>query len=146
MKRISAFLLAIVMLFAMSACNTDSQNNTSNGTSESTGASANTAIEVPENFMLIKGGSFEMCSPNTEAWRSDDETQHTVAVSDFYMSVYELTQAEYREITGENPGSFSGDELSVENISWLGAIRYCNALSQKENLTPVRTADGQNIT
>lgn len=150
MKRISAFLLAIVMLFAMSACNTDSQNNTSNGTSESTGASStnsgSAAIEAPENFVLIKGGTFQMGSPDTEAWRSDDETQHTVTVSDFYMSVYELTQAEYREIMGENPSSFSGDELPVENISWLDAIRYCNARSEKENLTPAYTVDGQSVT
>lgn len=150
MKRISAFLLAIVMLFAMSACSTDIQNNTSNGTSGSTDASStnsgSAAIEAPENFVLLKGGSFEMGSPDTEAWRSDDEIQHTVTISDFYMSVYELTQAEYREMIGETPSSFSGDELPVENISWLDAIRYCNTRSEKENLTPAYTIDGQNVT
>ena len=150
MKRISAFLLAIVMLFAMSACSTDIQNNTSNETSGNTDTSltdsGSAAIEAPENFVLIKGGSFEMGSPNTEAWRSDDETQHTVTVSDFYISIYELTQKEYREITGENPSNFSGDDLPVENISWIDAVRYCNARSEKENLTPAYTIDGQSVT
>lgn len=150
MKRISAFLLAIVMLFAMSACSTESQDNTSNvssgSTDDSTANSENTTTVAPENFVLIKGGTFQMGSPDTEAWRSDDETQHNVTVSDFYMSVYELTQKEYREITGENPSSFSGDDLPVENISWMDAIRYCNTRSEKENLTPVYTVDGGTVT
>lgn len=47
--------------------------------------------EVPEDFVLIEGGSFQMGSPETEAWRGEDETQHSVTVSDFYMSRYELT-------------------------------------------------------
>lgn len=150
MKKISAFLLAMVMLFAVSACSTDIQNHTSNGTSGNTDTSSTNsggaAIEAPENFVLVKGGSFEMGSPDTEAWRSADEIQHTVTVSDFYMSVYELTQAEYREMIGENPSSFSGDELPVENISWADAIRYCNARSEKEKLTPAYIIDGQSIT
>lgn len=146
MKRISAFLLASVMLFAISACSTDSQNNASGNTDTALTNTGSAAAEAPENFVLIKGGTFEMGSLDTEAWRSDDETQHTVTVGDFYMSVYELTQAEYREITGENPSNFSGDELPVENTSWLDAIHYCNARSEKENLTPAYTVDGQNVT
>lgn len=152
MKRWTAFLLAAVLLFTMSACSQNGQPNESTvgGNSDNTGVvtppnQENTA-NAPENFVLIKGASFEMGSPNTEAWRSDDETQHTVTVSDFYMSIYELTQKEYRDVTGENPSNFSGDDLPVENISWLDAVRYCNTRSEKENLTPAYTVDGQSIT
>lgn len=154
MKRISAFLLVVVMLFAMSACSEEPSTQDTSNTSNETSGSADTSpsaseqmqVNVPDNFVLIKGGTFEMGSPDTEAWRSDDETQHTVTVSDFYMNIYELTQAEYREITEENPSSFSGDDLPVENISWLDAVLYCNARSEKENLTPVYAVDGQNVT
>lgn len=102
-------------------------------------------MQVPENFVLIKGGSFQMGSPDSEAWRSADETQHLVTVSDFYMSKYELTQKEYEEITGNNPSNFKGDNLPLENISWLDAVAYCNARSEKDGLTPVYTIDGQNV-
>lgn len=154
MKRISAFLLAICMVFVMSSCSTNTQNQNSDtllsensgGTSQVPVNDNTTPVNVPENFVLIKGGTFDMGSPASEAWRSEDETQHSVTVSDFYMSIYELTQAEYREITRENPGNFSGDELPAENISWLNAVRYCNARSEKENLTPAYTIDGQNVT
>ena len=100
---------------------------------------------VSDEFVLIPGGTFQMGSPEDEAWRSEDETQHTVTVSDFYMGIYELTQVEYQKIMKENPSSFSGNELPVENVSWLDAVRYCNARSEEEGLTPAYTMDGQNV-
>ena len=39
--------------------------------------------------------------------RGEDETQHSVTVSDFYMSRYELAQAEYEAVMGENPRRMS---------------------------------------
>lgn len=168
MKKICAFLLSAAMLFTLSACSGDngglsnmestntqshssqasdeSREKTNLAVSSSEEAHEQAPINVPKNFVLIKGGTFEMGSPETEAWRSNDETQHTVTVSDFYMSIYELTQAEYREITGNSPSNFSGDELPVENISWLDAIRCCNAMSIKEELTPAYTIDEKGVT
>lgn len=102
-------------------------------------------MQISEEFVLIKGGSFQMGSPDSEAWRSADETQHSVTVSDFYMSKHELTQREYAAVIGSNPSSFSGDDLPVENVSWLDAIAYCNARSKAEGLTPAYTVDGQTV-
>lgn len=73
-------------------------------------------------------------------------SQHSVTVSDFYISPYELTQADFQMVTDGNPSSFSGENLPVENISWLDAISYCNARSELEGLTPAYTVDGQNVT
>lgn len=105
--------------------------------------SAGHAETVSENFVLIKGGSFQMGSPETEAWRGEDELQHKVTVNDFYMSKFELTQEEYEAVMGINPSNFKGENLPVENISWLDAIIYCNARSKKESLTPAYTINGQ---
>lgn len=101
--------------------------------------------ETPENFVLIEGGSFQMGSPEDEAWRSGDEAQHTVTVSDFFISRYELTQSEYQAVMGENPSNFRGEALPVENVSWLDAIAYCNARSAQEGLTPVYNIEDQNV-
>lgn len=59
-----------------------------------------------QDFIRIKGGTFQMGSPESERWRSKDETQHSVTVSDFYMSAYEVTQEEYEREMGKNPSSF----------------------------------------
>lgn len=103
------------------------------------------SVEAPEGFVLITGGSFRMGSPDAEAWRSGDETRHEVTVSDFYISPCEVTQQEYEAVTGENPSHFSGENLPVENISWLDAIAYCNARSGQEGLIPVYTIDGSSV-
>lgn len=64
-------------------------------------------LALPDNFIYINGGTFNMGSPETENWRSSDETLHEVKVNSFYMSAYELTQKEYMEICGNNPSTFS---------------------------------------
>jgi len=156
MKRISAFLMAAVMVFSLAACGTTPQEpDTGSAETEAVQSTVpseetedlNVIVSEPsENFVLITGGTFEMGSSDTEGWRSEDETLHTVNVSDFYMSMYEVTQAEYAEVMGNNPSSFSGDTLPVENVSWLDAVAYCNARSEREGLTPAYSIDGQTVT
>ena len=155
MKKISIFLMAVVMLLMLCSCGNEAtepdmvfSNGNSSEETDTTGETEINNLEnnLPENFVLISGGTFQMGSPEDEAWRSEDETQHTVTVSDFYMSIYELTQAEYQEMMGVNPSSFSGDDLPVENISWLDAVYYCNTRSEKEDLMPVYAIDGQSVT
>lgn len=49
----------------------------------------------------------------------EDETQYTVTVSDFSMSIYEPTQAEYQEIMGGTHPIFPGK--SVNNAGRVSA-------------------------
>lgn len=157
MKRISAFLMGVLMVFSLAACGTDSWESETDSAgmlentevTERTGPVENrddTMSDPPENFVLITGGTFEMGSPDTESWRSGDETQHTVTVSDFYMSMYEVTQEEYAEVMGNDPSSFSGGMLPVETVSWLDAVRYCNGRSELEGLTPAYSIEGRTVT
>lgn len=101
--------------------------------------------EVNDGFVLIQGGTFLMGSPESENWRIEDEAQHPVTVSAFYMDACETTQAEYTRLMGENPGSFSGDELPVESISWMDAVRFANAKSVDAGLTPAYTISGSTV-
>lgn len=145
MRKIISLLLVPFLIFALAACSQTENAGTSSEQPPASNSPEVTYMQVPENFVLIRGGSFEMGSPESEAWRSADEIRHSVTVSDFYMSKYELTQKEYEEITGNNPSSLSGGNLPVENVSWLDAAAYCNARSEKDGLTPVYTIDGQNV-
>ena len=157
MKWLVSLFIFVLLVVGISACGQIGQKeddsdiqNTDGGvedisTSAATEKSEVGTVNIPEGFVLIEGGTFQMGSPETEGWRSDDETQHTVTVSNFYMSQYELTQEEYEKVMGNNPSNFSGSDLPVENISWLDAVSYCNARSESEGLTPVYTIDGQNV-
>ena len=91
---------------------------------------------VADGFVLVAGGSFLMGSPESENWRIEDETQHEVTVSSFYMDPYETTQAEYEHRMGENPSAFSGQALPVDSITWLDAILFANAKSKEAGLVP----------
>lgn len=140
MKRISIFMLVVMMVFMTSACGKDSNSlNSGNETGSSSwveekqSADQTESADVPEGFVKIQGGTFQMGSPETEAWRSDDETAHPVTVSDFYMGVYEVTQKEYQEVTKNNPSNFKGDDLPVESLTWYEAVAYCNACRQRQN-------------
>ena len=145
MRKILSVLLVLLFVCSLAACSQKENNDDTTVSTEDNSLEV-MEVEIPEDFVLIQGGTFQMGSPESEAWRSADETQHTVTVSDFYMSKYELTQKEYEEIMGNNPSNFSGENLPVENISWLDAAAFCNARSEKEGLTPVYTIDGQNVT
>lgn len=152
MKRISIFMLVVMMVFMTSACGKDSNSlNSGNETGSSSwveekqSADQTESADVPEGFVKIQGGTFQMGSPETEAWRSDDETAHPVTVSDFYMGVYEVTQKEYQEVTKNNPSNFKGDDLPVESLTWYEAVTYCNVRSEKEGLKKAYTIDGRNV-
>ncbi len=103
-------------------------------------------VSVNDRFVLIQGGSFLMGSPDTENWRIDDETQHEVSVSSFFMDPYETTQDDYTRLTGGNPSTFTGDDLPVEYISWLDAVLFANAKSTDAGLTPVYTITEGGVT
>ena len=106
------------------------------------------AVSVFANdFVLVKGGTFNMGSPANEDWRGGDEALHKVTVSDFQIAKFEVTQKLYREVMGENPSSFKGDNLPVENVTWLDAVRFCNKLSEREKRKPVYeiSDDGKTI-
>jgi formylglycine-generating enzyme required for sulfatase activity len=94
-----------------------------------------------DNLVLVSGGSFVMGSHLLERGRNNGEIQHRVVVNPFYMSKYQITQEDYEEIMGTNPGIFGGTNLPVESVTWFDAIEYCNKRSQKEGFTPVYTID-----
>ena len=55
-------------------------------------ATKDNAAQTPSTteFVLVNGGTFTMGSPSSEAGRRDDEIQHRVTVSSFYMASREL--------------------------------------------------------
>ena len=94
----------------------------------------------------IAAGRFVMGSRPGEPKRFDDEIRRPVTLTRaFWMAETEVTQAQYTAVIGHNPSAFSGEPgdgaRPVETVSWLDAVRYCNALSAREGLAPAYAID-----
>jgi len=85
------------------------------------------------DMIWVKPGTFIMGSPADELGRWDDETQRSVKISQgYWLGKYEITQAQYKAVTGENPSYFEGDNLPVERVSWNDATNFCAKLTEIE--------------
>ncbi len=64
-----------------------------------------------------------------------------VGLTAYALAAFPVTQEEYAQLTGLWPSSARGDRLPVEGVSWWDAVRFCNALSRQERLTPAYHLD-----
>ncbi len=71
------------------------------------------------------------------------ERTWTVGVEACLLGVHPVTQAQYAAVTGARPGAARGDRLPVVNVSWWEAVRFCNALSEREGLEPAYRISGE---
>jgi formylglycine-generating enzyme required for sulfatase activity len=93
---------------------------------------------------MIPVGEFLMGSPDSDMHApADEKPQHRVRITrPFYLGIHQVTQHQYREVTGASPSTFSGsDDLPVESISWKDAVTFCNHLSALEGLEPCYDLD-----
>ncbi|MEI7982170.1 MAG: SUMF1/EgtB/PvdO family nonheme iron enzyme [Bacteroidota bacterium] len=57
---------------------------------------------------------------------------HPVTLKNFYIAKFEITQKQWKEITGNNPSSFTGcDDCPVEQVSWNDIQTFLGTLNQK---------------
>jgi formylglycine-generating enzyme required for sulfatase activity len=82
---------------------------------------------VSFEMIWIKGGVFQMGS---NSGISDEKPAHTVTVSDFAMGKTEVTQALWKAVMGNNPSRFKGNNLPVENVSWIDCQEFIKKLNQ----------------
>ena len=95
---------------------------------------AGVAIEM----VAIPGGEYLMGSASAEY--PDETPQHSVTIQPFYLSRYEVTQAQWRAVAAlprvarplnPDPSAFKGDDLPVEQVSWADAVEFGARLSRK---------------
>lgn len=111
--------------------------------------SANVALYArwytgPESIPMgtVPGSAFLMGSPEGTIGSLVRECPvHAVTVTEFRMSAYEVTQAQFLAATGENPSAYADETDSptrpVARITWFDAVEYCNFLSLRDGFDPV---------
>ena len=99
--------------------------------------------------ILVEKGSFTM----GDTWgggESDEKPTHKVTFTyDFYIGKYEVTFDEYDAFCNATGRRWKPDDQGwgrgsrpVINVSWNGAIAYCNWLSEKEKLPKAYDSNG----
>lgn len=97
------------------------------GDFESTTTPTTTTDPFAGQMVYIRGGTFQMGS---EAGEDDEIPVHTRSVGSFYMSKYEVTQAQWRSIMGTNPSNFNNcDRCPVEQVSWNDVQTFIQKLN-----------------
>jgi len=80
------------------------------------------------NLMIpVKGGTFQMGSNEYDR----EKPIHEVTIADFLLCKYPVTQRLWKQIMGENPSHFKGDDLPVENVSWDDTQSFLKKLNER---------------
>jgi formylglycine-generating enzyme required for sulfatase activity len=85
-------------------------------------------------LVWIPAGQYGMGSPLQEHARLPNEGPQTSVrfTRGFWAGVYEVTQAQYLEITNQNPSEFINPAHPVENVTWEEAKVFCSLLTDFE--------------
>jgi len=96
---------------------------------------------APEGMVLVEGGRLHT-----------DNALNGTAVSDFLIGRYEVTRGEWNRVRawalnngydiGEAGPKNCGDHYPIYQVSWYNAVKWCNAKSEMDGLTPVYSANG----
>jgi formylglycine-generating enzyme required for sulfatase activity len=89
--------------------------------------------EVQMEFVLIPAGEFMMGSPDGDKNAyGDEKPRHKVTISQpFYLGKYEVTQAQWEVVMGNNPSRFKGWNNPVEWVTWDEIQEFIKKLNQK---------------
>jgi formylglycine-generating enzyme required for sulfatase activity len=91
-------------------------------------------------FVWIPGGCFLMgCTSESCECDMDEKPVHNVCVSDFWMGKYEVTQAQWQIIMGQNPShSVNNPDHPVENVSYEEVQQFIMAFNRNESTDAYR--------
>ncbi|MEW6742324.1 MAG: bifunctional serine/threonine-protein kinase/formylglycine-generating enzyme family protein [Planctomycetota bacterium] len=74
-------------------------------------------------LVLLPGGPFIMGADETDPERESNERPHRVVLEPFFISKYEVTQAQWQRVMGENPSLMeAGTEYEGEKFTWLNPV------------------------
>jgi formylglycine-generating enzyme required for sulfatase activity len=84
-------------------------------------------------LVYIPSGEFQMGSSLDDVARREEEyVQHTVVIDrGFYISKYEITQAQYATIMARNPSAIIDSMLPVDSVNWDEAKNFCTKLTSR---------------
>ena len=98
------------------------------------------SLKEMKGMVPIKTSMFIMGAlrHDKEADNDDERPAHKVKLKfSLLVGKYQVTQALWESVMGENPSHFKGRSRPVERVGWLDGIVFCNKLSAREGLKAV---------
>ena len=95
----------------------------------------NISIPVKDGISIdmvrVEAGTFTMgATPEMEnPWDGEKPTHQVTLTNDYYIGKYEVTQALWQAVMGNNPSYFKGDNLPVEKVSWNDCQEFISKLN-----------------
>ncbi len=85
-------------------------------------------------MVKVEAGSFDMgATPEMRSLQypyDDEKPDHRVTLTkNYYIGKYEVTQALWQVVMGNNPSRFKGDDLPVERVSWKRCQDFISKLN-----------------
>ena len=84
------------------------------------------------DMVRVEAGTFTMgATPEMKNPDNDEKPTHRVTLTnDYYIGKYEVTQALWQTVMGNNPSEFKGDNLPVETVSWYDCQEFISKLNR----------------
>ncbi len=98
--------------------------------------SDNISIPVKDGISIemvrVEAGTFTMgATPEMENPLDDEKPAHQVTLTnDYYIGKYEVTQALWKAVMGNNPSYSKGNNLPVERVSWDNCQKFISKLNR----------------
>ena len=96
---------------------------------------------VVQSMQEMNAGRFVMGAEGADAWPFEGPIHEVTLSQTVHVMRYPVTQLLYWMVTGHNPSHHQGASRPVEQVSWLDACLFCNALSLESGFEAVYIFD-----
>ena len=102
---------------------------------------------VPFSMVWVPPGRFLMGSADSDpqADRFERPRRELAISRPLEVGVVPVTQGLYEAVVGRNPSHFVGTERPVEQVSWHGAVAFCDALSRELGFREAYRGTGDDV-
>lgn len=119
---------------------TNAPENTANATTQPTTSTPEEPVKTQSNekkdffeMVYIPAGSFKM---GHESGEKMDKPVHEVELDEYWIGKYEVTQAQWVEIMGENPSGFPDcPQCPIDNVNYDDIQKFIEKVNEKSGYT-----------
>ena len=87
-------------------------------------------FEWEPEMVLVEAGTFTMGCTDNECLTNELPAHQVTLTKSYYIGKYEVTQAQWKAVMGNNPSYFHGDDMPVEQVTWNDVQTFIAKLNE----------------